>query len=167
MSGSDPSVASSCSFWPGARRRFSEPDALPRYQDFHGQLEPQLQRQNEHGVVGRSARAVSRSRTGGIRGLECSAASEAQRLFPADDEIYFPQGDARHSAARSAKATEGRICRSGGLLAGERFERDGGRLAFGIAGSGARAVPARGGAHAGRGAPQRARRTGRCRSGNS
>ena len=58
---SDPAARHHSSFRRSARRRFPEPDALSRHQDFHGQSESELQRQDEHGVVGRSARSVSRS----------------------------------------------------------------------------------------------------------
>ena len=74
--------------------RFSQPDALSRHQDIHDQFEPDLQRQDEHGFVGRSARAVPGSRTGRIRGMECSSAPEAERIPAADHQIHFAPSDA-------------------------------------------------------------------------
>ena len=58
---------------PRPRRRLPAPDALSRHQDFHDQPEPHLQRQDEHGVVGRSAGSISRPRAGRICGVEYSA----------------------------------------------------------------------------------------------
>ena len=87
----------------GGRLGLPEPDAVSRYQDFHGQPEPQLQRQDEHGFVGRSPRAVSGPRTGRVCGLERSAEPEAQGIFPPDHKVYFPQGDERCFAARGAR----------------------------------------------------------------
>ncbi len=55
------------------RIRLLEPNAVCRQQDIYGQPQPDLQRQNEHGILGRSSSSLPRSRVGGIRRMECAA----------------------------------------------------------------------------------------------
>ncbi len=52
---------------------FPESDVVCGYEDIHDELESHVQRQNEHGVIGRSASAVSRSRVRGICRVERTA----------------------------------------------------------------------------------------------
>ena len=111
---------------PRARSRFPEPNALRRHQGVHGELEPHLQRQDEHGFFGRGPGAVLKSRAGRVCGLECAAASEIERPVCSHDQTHSAQGNARGLARRSLKSAQGRLCCSDGLLAGPRPAGDDG-----------------------------------------
>ncbi len=56
---------------------------------FMTSLNLELQRQNEHGVVSRSARPISRPATRRVCRLEYSAGFQAQRIFPAQQPSTF------------------------------------------------------------------------------
>ena len=90
----NPAARHLAAFRQSATCRFPQPDALSRHQDFHAHTQSHLQRQNEHGIVGRSSRAVSRSRARRICRLECEARLEAERKMASGDQAHFPRSHA-------------------------------------------------------------------------
>ncbi len=63
------------------------------------------------GVVGGSAGAISRSRTGGIRSRNLSPAPQTQRISSPDGQAHFSPCHAGHSPRRSVETAESRIAR--------------------------------------------------------
>ena len=103
-----------------------QPDDVRRHQDLHGVAEPDLQRQDEHGVGRRGAGAVPRLGAGRMAGDRGAAGGQAGR---AHHQGAAARGLPGSAAGRGARRAESRLRRADRPLADGRPARDGRRPA--------------------------------------